>query len=240
MQTVIDRMQQIVSSIPAVFRPVLLAFVPFLILHAIFLGTPDEVILEPLTPAPTAPKGAPADAPDPAVVKRLIEGSDRFQGTQILTCPKVIASDYRERQKYPLLDMLIRHEFATTKPRQIMGQRPEIEVELTPAARTELYADLQEDVLSISVAIGEREFSGISGVDNPPQNELEPPLRYATIVSFMWNWKPRNKLGQPDAEFRKLPSGYGQASYQRFGTAYVMRDATGTWSLVDLKVGAGN
>lgn len=227
MRFVLGRMRQLFMAVPLTFRPLLFLIGPLLLFHG-FFGRVPEFAFRPLPPPPPLPAEVKkVDAPSPAIAASLIEQSAQFKEPRVLTCPRVIDADSREMEKYPLYAILSEQRLAVIQDTGSTIRR-QYSVDLTPEAKSEMFADVTEDLFNITVITGRRKMGNVANFEGPPHAALQPPLRYATIGYFTWSWEASNRIG-------RLTDGWNRSGPYR-GVAYFLREPSGTWVLHDVQM----
>ncbi|HEX9161920.1 MAG TPA: hypothetical protein VF980_09475 [Thermoanaerobaculia bacterium] len=212
------------DAIPPVLRPFVVLVVPAVILHAMFMRTPEVLpALRTLPAETTATTGTQAkvDAPSQEEIATLIQQSEEFQAPKKAVCPRSLTEPgVRDNRLYTAL----RHAGYVIPPADRYGYTNPL-VELTPEAHYDLGGDLDEDLHTITLVIGRKVFIAVDSITAPPQL-LAPPLRYATRVGFSWRWATTNKIGDFLA--------FDPRSPRMTGVAYLQRGSNSLWHIAQI------
>ena len=207
-------MREVASRVPPVARPLAFVVGPLIILHALFMRTPD-IAPTPLVPAGAVPVSGPKEPPLPSGIstdtaRDLVERSPQFTEEKRMTTPRYVKED--EVKNNAMLKALSESGMVTFDASgTVMG---DMKVELTRAAEIELGTDAMVDPTNITIAVAKRKMERAWGLQSGGDKD-------SVAILFSWHWEAVNKVG------RLLNVGRGS----RNGTAWLRKNGS-TWTVV--------
>ena len=181
-------MLDLAKRIPPAARPLAFLVVPAVIVHALFMKTPDVASSQavPATPPAVRKAALQTGVLSNEAAKQIIEQSPEFDEGKRVECPRYIKE--AEFKRNALAQALVKTGMAEAD--YSWTSTFDIKVDMTGAAHRELGTDLTEDPGNISIVVARRRITNVYGV------QMDPAEPGATLVTFGWTWFPTNKVGK--------------------------------------------
>ena len=180
-------MKEVVKKIPTAARPVVFLVVPAVILHALFMKTPE--VAPPAVPATRRAVRLAAlqsGVLSNEAARQIIEQSPQFDVGKRVECPRYIKE--AEFKRNALAQALVKTGLAEAD--YSWTSTFDIKIDMTQAAHRELGSDLTEDPGAISIVVARRKIASVYGV------QWDPAEPGAMLVTFSWILTPANRIGK--------------------------------------------
>ncbi|MBI4749632.1 MAG: hypothetical protein HY774_14180 [Acidobacteria bacterium] len=155
----------------------------------------------------------------PSVVQKDVEHQEAFQEVRKAACPRRIPDRIEARPPFPAINILEGLQYVTISDDTSQGMYEKV-IELTDTGRQTFADQLEEEPNRYIITIAQREYlPGFERYENAPGRTDR------IVVSFQWQWKPLNPLG----ERLNLWAPYSDRNEHQGRATYV--ETGGVWKL---------
>lgn len=126
----------------------------------------------------------------PSVVQEDVEQQAAFQEVRKAACPRRIPDRIEARPPFPAINILEGLQYVTISDDTSHGMYEKV-IELTDTGRQTFASYLEEESERYIITIARREY-----LPGREQYENAPGRTDRIVVSFQWQWKPLNPLGE--------------------------------------------